>query len=86
MNQNPKSNSKLLVGLGNPDREYQKTRHNLGFQIIDYLAEQLNLSWQKEKFKGLYATGIYRQQKIILLKPLTYMNNSGECVRNFVNY
>ena len=83
-NQNP--GLKLLVGLGNPGREYQATRHNLGFQVIDYLAKQLNLSWQKEKFKGLYTTGIYCQQKIILLKPLTYMNNSGECFREFVNY
>ncbi|RHZ37406.1 aminoacyl-tRNA hydrolase [endosymbiont GvMRE of Glomus versiforme] len=85
-NQKLKSSLKLLIGFGNPGREYQKTRHNLGFQVIDYLAKQLNLSWQKEKFKGLYTTGVYHQQKIILLKPLTYMNNSGECVRDFVNY
>ena len=77
---------KLLVGLGNPGKEYQSTRHNLGFQVIDYLTEKLNLSWQKEKFKGLYANGIHNQQKIMLLKPLTYMNNSGECLRDFVNY
>lgn len=80
------SNVKLLIGLGNPGIEYQKTRHNLGFQVIDYLANKLNLSWQKEKFKGLYATSTYLQQKIMLLKPLTYMNNSGECIRDFVNY
>ena len=77
---------KLLVGLGNPGKEYQSTRHNLGFQVIDYLTEKLNLSWQKEKFKGLYTIGTYQQQKIMLLRPLTYMNNSGECVRNFINY
>ena len=77
---------KLLVGLGNPGKEYQSTRHNLGFQVINYLTEKLDLSWQKEKFKGLYTAGAYQQQKIMLLKPLTYMNNSGECIRNFANY
>ena len=77
---------KLLVGLGNPGKEYQSTRHNLGFQVINYLTGKLDLSWQKEKFKGLYTTGSYQHQKIMLLKPLTYMNNSGECIRNFVNY
>ncbi|CAH1756012.1 2060_t:CDS:2 [Entrophospora sp. SA101] len=80
------SNVKLLVGLGNPGIEYQKTRHNLGFQVIAHLANKLNLPWQKEKFKGLYTTSIYLKQKIMLLKPLTYMNNSGECIRDFVNY
>jgi len=80
------SKTKLLIGLGNPGREYQATRHNLGFQVIDNLAEKLSFPWQKEKFKGLYTTGIYQQQKIMLLKPLTYMNNSGECVRDFINY
>ena len=84
MKKEPKT--KLLIGLGNPGREYQVTRHNLGFQAIDHLVNKLDLSWQKEKFKGLYTTGTWRQQKVMLLKPLTYMNNSGECVRDFVNY
>ncbi|KLL04282.1 MAG: peptidyl-tRNA hydrolase [Mycoplasmataceae bacterium CE_OT135] len=80
------SSIKLLIGLGNPGIEYQKTRHNLGFQVVDHLANKLNLPWQKEKFKGLYITSAYLKQKIMLLKPLTYMNNSGECIRDFVNY
>lgn len=77
---------KLIVGLGNPGKEYENTRHNLGFRIIDHLANKLNLELKKEKNKGLYVTGNYLNQKIILLKPLTYMNNSGECIRDFVNY
>ncbi|CAI2194040.1 16565_t:CDS:1 [Funneliformis geosporum] len=77
---------KLIVGLGNPGAEYQGTRHNLGFQVIDGLATKLNIELKKEKFKGLYTTHTYLNQRIILLKPLTYMNNSGECVREFINY
>src|SRR5439155_4252021 len=77
---------KLIVGLGNPGTEYQETRHNLGFQTIDYIANKLNLELKKEKFKGLYVISDYLSQKIILLKPLTYMNNSGECIGNFMNY
>src|ERR1043166_7222466 len=77
---------KLIVGLGNPGLEYVWTRHNLGFRVVDYLANKLNLELKKEKFKGLYATGTYLNQKVILLKPLTYMNNSGTCIRDFINY
>lgn len=81
-----KSNVKLLVGLGNPGIEYQATRHNLGFQVIDYLTDKLNIELKKEKFRGLYTISTYLEQKIIILKPLTYMNNSGECIRDFMNY
>lgn len=77
---------KLIVGLGNPGLEYTWTRHNLGFQVIDYLANELNIELKKEKFKGLYSISNHLNQKFILLKPLTYMNNSGECIRNLVNY
>ena len=73
---------KLMVGLGNPGAEYQNTRHNLGFAVIDQLANQLKVELNKKKFNGLYCkTGEY-----ILLKPQTYMNNSGECVAAFLNY
>ena len=82
----PKSKMKLIIGLGNPGIEYQETRHNLGFQALDFLANKLTLKWKKEKFKGLYALGTYLNQKIVLLKPLTGINNSGECIRDFVNY
>lgn len=80
------SNMKLLIGLGNPGLEYKNTRHNLGFYILDFLAKKLDLEFKKEKFKGSYTVSNHLNQQIIFLKPLTYMNNSGECVRNFANY
>jgi PTH1 family peptidyl-tRNA hydrolase len=73
---------KLIVGLGNPGKEYENTRHNLGFVIIDQLANQLKVKMNKKKFNGLY----YRNSEYILLKPQTYMNNSGECIVAFMNH
>jgi PTH1 family peptidyl-tRNA hydrolase len=73
---------KLIVGLGNPGKEYENTRHNLGFVVIDQLANKLNVELNKKKFNGLY----YQTQDYILLKPQTYMNNSGECIVAFLNY
>src|SRR5205085_838654 len=73
---------KLIVGLGNPGKEYENTRHNLGFVVIDQLASKLDVELNKKKFNGFYCqTGEY-----ILLKPQTYMNNSGECIVAFLNY
>lgn len=77
---------KLIVGLGNPGKEYESTRHNIGFQIIDKLACQLNVPLDKSKFNGLYGIGRYQGEKIILCKPLTYMNLSGECLRPLMDY
>ena len=73
---------KLIVGLGNPGPEYENTRHNLGFQIIDQLATKLGVELTKKKFNGWY----YQTSEYILLKPQTYMNNSGECIVAFLNY
>ncbi|MCE8162985.1 MAG: aminoacyl-tRNA hydrolase [Candidatus Moeniiplasma glomeromycotorum] len=73
---------KLLVGLGNPGKEYENTRHNLGFWVIDRLAQKLTLKLEKKKFNGLYC----RTSEYILLQPQTYMNNSGECIQAFMNY
>jgi PTH1 family peptidyl-tRNA hydrolase len=73
---------KLIVGLGNPGKEYEDTRHNLGFVVIDQLAEKLKTELNKKKFNGLY----YQGTEYILLKPQTYMNNSGECILAFMNY
>lgn len=74
---------KLIVGLGNPGREYKKTRHNIGFMILDsYLNE---VEW-KEKFLGLYYTCIIKNEKVIFLKPQTYMNLSGASVAEIANY
>ncbi|WNB92030.1 aminoacyl-tRNA hydrolase [Bacillus sp. NEB1478] len=77
---------KLFIGLGNPGPRFDGTRHNIGFEVIDRLAESLNIEMQQSKFKGLYGTGIVDGEKIFLLKPLTYMNVSGECVGPFMDY
>ncbi len=77
---------KLIVGLGNPGKEYEKTRHNAGFRFIDKYAESKNLTINKEKFKGLYTEFNYDGEKIILLKPQKYMNLSGEVIKDFVNF
>lgn len=76
---------KLVVGLGNPDKKYEKTRHNCGFRAIDFYAEKNNLTF-KLKFKGLYCEQLVNNEKLILLKPQTYMNLSGESVIEFVKY
>jgi peptidyl-tRNA hydrolase, PTH1 family len=70
------------VGLGNPGREYLMTRHNLGFLVIDQLAQRLGMELNKKKFQGLYC----KTSEYILLEPQTYMNNSGECISSFMNY
>jgi PTH1 family peptidyl-tRNA hydrolase len=72
---------KIIVGLGNPGERYEKTRHNVGFMALDRLAEQWNIQWSPSKVKGLVGEGFYNQEKVILLKPMTYMNLSGESVR-----
>ena len=77
---------KLIVGLGNPGKEYEKTRHNIGFMSIDKIAEYFNTSFNKTKFSGKYAEFNYKNDKVILLKPCKYMNLSGEVVRDFVNF
>jgi PTH1 family peptidyl-tRNA hydrolase len=71
---------KIIAGLGNPGAEYSSTKHNVGFMFIDYLAAQLDIIAWKEKFEGLAAEGRIGTEKILLLKPLTYMNESGRCV------
>ena len=74
----------LIVGLGNPESEYAHTRHNMGFDTINELAKNNNINITKTKFKALYETGIIQNEKVILLKPQTYMNLSGEA-RDFYN-
>lgn len=76
----------LIVGLGNPGRRYEETRHNVGFMTLDRLADKLGIAINRIKFKGLYGQGNYKGEKVILLKPQTYMNLSGESVMPFVNY
>ena len=71
---------KLIVGLGNPGSQYERTRHNIGFMVIDCLAERWNIKMNQSKFNGLYGTGTVNGEKVVLLKPLTYMNLSGEAI------
>lgn len=76
---------KLIIGLGNPGKEYEQTRHNVGFRAIDYYAKNKNLIF-KEKFNGLYSEYFYENEKMILLKPITFMNLSGETVKKFIDF
>lgn len=82
-----KSNeSWLIVGLGNPGKEYERTRHNAGFRAIDRLAEQLNCKIDRLKFQGLYCQTVHQGAKLYLLKPQTYMNLSGRSVLQLSSY
>lgn len=76
----------LIVGLGNPESDYANTRHNMGFNVINKISEKYNIPVEKKKFKGLYGTGDIEGQKVILLKPQTYMNLSGDSVLEAVNF
>ena len=76
----------LIVGLGNPEPEYSKTRHNMGFDVINKIATKYNIKVEKKGFNSLYGTGIIENEKVILCKPQTYMNLSGEAIIQFVNY
>lgn len=74
----------IIVGLGNPGPQYELTRHNLGFLVVDFFNDKyLEGNW-REKYRGLYVEGVLEQKKIHLLKPLTFMNNSGEAVKRIV--
>lgn len=76
----------LIVGLGNPENEYAHTRHNMGFDTINQIAKNNNIQITKNKFKGLCESTIIQNQKVILLKPQTYMNLSGESVKEVVEF
>ena len=77
---------KLIVGLGNPGKEYENTRHNMGFIMLEKIADKYGLSIDKSKFNGLYGDFIINGEKIILLKPQSYMNLSGEVIRKYVDF
>lgn len=76
----------LIAGLGNPDKKYDRTRHNIGFDAIDFISNEFNIELKKNKFKALFGDGMIANQKVILAKPLTYMNNSGESVRDICEF
>ncbi|AZK45542.1 aminoacyl-tRNA hydrolase [Paenibacillus lentus] len=77
---------KWFVGLGNPGAQYEKTRHNIGFMALDELARRHNIDIRQSKCKALVGDGIIGGQKVALIKPMTYMNLSGEAVRAFMDY
>lgn len=77
---------KLIVGLGNPGMQYAATRHNIGFEVLDSIAETYNISVIKNKYKALIGDGIIAGEKVILMKPQTYMNLSGEAVKACMDF
>lgn len=77
---------KIIVGLGNPGDKYKGTRHNMGFGVLDELADKLNISINQKEHKGLTGKGFFAGEKLILVKPQTFMNNSGECVGPLATY
>jgi PTH1 family peptidyl-tRNA hydrolase len=77
---------KLIVGLGNPGKKYELTRHNIGFLVVDYLSEKLNAQFSINKHKALIAEALYEGEKVLLVKPQTFMNLSGEAVQAIANF
>ncbi len=76
----------IIAGLGNPGKEYDMTRHNIGFEVIDYIADKYNIKVNKLKFKALYGTLNIGDEKVYLIKPQTYMNLSGEAISQFASF
>ena len=76
----------IIAGLGNPDRQYEGTRHNAGFDVIDRIAEKYNIAVDTKRHRAYIGKGIIEGQKVILAKPQTYMNLSGESIRSLVDY
>jgi PTH1 family peptidyl-tRNA hydrolase len=76
----------LIVGLGNPDRRYEKTRHNVGFDAVDALAARYHIEIREKKHKALCGTGVIEGVKVLLAKPQTYMNLSGDSVAEIINF
>ena len=76
----------VIVGLGNPGIQYEGTRHNVGFMVLDYIAKQCNVSIDRMKFKGMTCDTTLNGKRVLLLKPMTYMNLSGDSVRDAMNF
>lgn len=76
----------LIVGLGNPEKDYSNTRHNMGFNVVNQLARQYDIEINKNKFQGLYGNGMIEKEKVILLKPQTFMNLSGKSIREIIQF
>ena len=75
---------KLIVGLGNPGNEYSKTRHNVGFMCMDEICKYFNVSLEQNKFNGIFGQKIINNEKVLFLKPLSYINLSGEVIKKFI--
>ncbi len=76
----------LIVGLGNPEPEYSKTRHNMGFDVINKIANKYEIELTRTKFNGIYGSGLIENEKVILLKPQTFMNLSGQSIKPFIDF
>lgn len=77
---------KIIVGLGNPEKKYDDTRHNMGFMVLDSIAKAYGIDVSEKKHKGICGKGVIAGEKVVLVKPQTYMNLSGECVREVMDY
>jgi peptidyl-tRNA hydrolase, PTH1 family len=77
---------KLVIGLGNPGRQYEQTRHNVGFRVVDKLAAKLGWKWTERRSRAVLASGMLGHEKVVLVKPITYMNNSGEAVNELMHW
>ncbi len=76
----------LIVGLGNPEPEYSRTRHNMGFDVINKLAKKYDIELSRSNYQGIFGSGIIEGEKVILVKPQTFMNSSGESVAKYVDF
>src|SRR5690625_2934356 len=77
---------RCIIGLGNPGKKYEQTRHNVGFMVVDKIASDLNIEVTDHKFKCAYGIGVHDGHKVMLVKPQTFMNLSGEGVRPLLDY
>ncbi|GAC1662837.1 MAG: aminoacyl-tRNA hydrolase [Ktedonobacteraceae bacterium] len=77
---------KLIVGLGNPGQQYEQTRHNVGFRVVDMVAKTLGWNWSEQRNRAILASGTLGPEKVVLVKPITFMNNSGEAVGALVHW
>ncbi len=77
---------KLIVGLGNPGQQYEQTRHNVGFRVVDMVAKTLDWKWSEQRNRAILASGTLGPEKVVLVKPITFMNNSGEAVSALVHW
>ena len=76
----------LIVGLGNPEPDYSRTRHNMGFDTINIISKKFNIELTKNSFEAINGSGIINGEKVILIKPQTYMNDSGKSVKQYVDF